>query len=230
MQIDVDDEELMFHERFRAIERMGPRALFAFAALDIGGHLRPLAAILERARPAPVPWDWDDEAITRAAEQIDATEDAALTDLLTRWRRDPPPWFRREALGVMLAISRPPLKPLAHLSFRFWHAVGIYPELQERPAAKEIVTAAFAKELQTFLDEAYAAHPFDRREVEREQSTYRHFQWAVRVMLNGETFKGIADAEGKAHQSVNQAVHKIAVLIGVPLAIHAGRPGGQGNR
>jgi len=226
----VQDEEWLFYERFRAIERMGPRALFAFVTLDIGGHVRALEAIVDRARPAPVPWDWDDEAITRVAEQIDATEDAALTDLLTRWQRQPPPWLRTEALRVMLAISRPPLKPLAHLSFRFWHAVGIFPEVQKKSDAKKIVTAAFAKELQIFLDATYAAHPFDRQEVEREQSTYRHYQWAVRVILKGEKVKGIADAEGKAHQSVNQAVHKIAALIDVPLAIHAGRPGGQGNR
>jgi len=226
----VEDVEWWIHERFRAIEQMGPRALFTFAALNVGGYLRPLAAIVDRARPGPVPWDWDDEAITRAAQEIDATDDAALTDLLVDRKGKLPAWFRTEALRVMLAISQPPLTPLAHLSFRFWHATGIFPELQTRAAAKEIITAAFAKELQIFLDETYAAHPFDRREVEREESIYRHFQWAARVILNDEKITGIADAEGKKHQSVNEAVHKIAALIGVPLNLHAGRPGGQGNR
>ncbi len=227
--MQIDDVEWWIHERIRAIEQMGPRALFAFAALDIGGYLRPLEAIVNRARPAPLPWDWDDEAIARAAEQIDATEDAALTDLLVDRKGKLPAWFRTEALRVMLAISQPPLKPLAHLSFRFWHATGIFPELQTRAASKKIITAAFAKELRTFLDEAYAAHPFDRREVEREESTYRRFQWTVRVILNEEKITAIADAEGKAHQSVNEAVQKIAALIGVPLDLHAGRPGGRGN-
>ena len=225
----MQDEEWFFYERFRAIERMGPRALFALAALHIGGHDRALEAIVDRARPAPVPWDWDDEGIARAADEIDATEDAALTDLLTRWGWPFPSWFRTEALRVMLAIAGPPLTPLAHLSFRFWHAAGIFPEVQTRAAAKKIITAAFAKELQTFLDQTYREHPFDRREMGRARAVYRHFQWAVRVILKEETFKGIADAEGKAHQSVNQAVHKIAELIGVTLDLHAGRPGGKGN-
>jgi len=225
----VQDEEWLFYERFRAIERMGPRALFALAALDIGGHGRALEAIVERARPAPIPWDWDDEAITRAAEQIDATEDAALTDWLAPGQWQLPAWFRREALRVTLVVMQPPLTPLAHLSFRFWHAAGIFPELQTRAAAKKIITAAFTKELQTFLDQTYREHPFDRREMGRARAVYRHFEWAVRVILKEETFKGIADAEGKAHQSVNEAVHKIAELIGVTLNLHAGRPGGQGN-
>jgi len=84
-------EEWLFHEKFRALERMGARALFVFAALDVGGYARPLAAIVDRARPATVPWDWDDEAITRIAEQIDDTEDAALTDLLEngKWKLPP---------------------------------------------------------------------------------------------------------------------------------------------
>ncbi len=226
--MQIVNEEWWFHEQFRAIERMGSRALFAFAALNVGGYARPLEAIVLRARP--VPGYLDNEEITKIAEQIDAAEDAVLTDWLALGQWKPPAWFRREALRVMLVITGLPLNPLAHPVFAFRHATGIFPELQTRGMAKKIITAAFAKELQTFLDDAYTAHPFVGRDRVRVRRVYRNYQWAAGVILNKETITAIAKAEGMEHQSVNEAVHKIAAQIGVPLDLHAGRPPGQGNR
>ncbi len=108
----------------------------------------------------------------------------------------------------MLVETQLPLNPRVHVTFAFRYAVGIYPELQKKAAAKAILTAAFKEHLDAFLDEVYAAHPFDRREMSREERVYRDYQWAVRFQFRPESAEAIAKSDGVRRQRVDKVVQK----------------------
>lgn len=209
-------QESWQYQAFRAMERMGPKAFFVFAALDIGGYARPLEAIVSRARPAT--GYLDNGEVVQIAEQIDGTEDTTLTDWLARWEWDLPPWFRREALQVMLMVTVPMANPQIHVPFDPFIHGGVFPETQSKAAARAALTAAFKKHLDAYLDTAYAEYAKyaeAQRKIERAQRTYRPYPWAVRFQFLRESPEAIGKSVGLRRQSVDQAVKRVLRDVGL---------------
>jgi len=212
-------QESFRHHGLLTIARMGPKALFVYAALDPDSPAwSSLQTIVFRSCPPAVAFS--DEEVEQVAAQIDDTEDEALTDWVTRVEQDLPPWFRRQAIQVVLAATRLILNPVVLAPFEPFVHPSVDPASHDRKTARTILHAAFKAHLDTYLDLTYA-------ELERKRRIYKHCQWAARYQLGNEEYGEIALTAKVTSQAVGQEVRNLLARIDLtprPPASKGGRP------
>jgi len=196
---------------FESLKAAGPRALFAYAALDVNGNaffaLQEIVLAASQRHAGET-----NQTVEALAKQITEEETAALSSWMTHWKGTPPSWFQEYAVDVTIRLThfvhptwiRVPFPPFEH--------PGVDPRLHDRKAADEALSAAFRRHRDTYLDEVYGVSRFDAAT----ETLLTHYSWAGRFQCSGESAQAIAASAGVERSSVEQPVKRILKNLGLP--------------
>ncbi len=199
---------------------VGPQAVFVYAALDTRRDAyQELREIVTRASERLA--SESNANVEALAKQITEEEHAALSAWMTHWKRNPPPWFLERAVEVTIHLTTLfIITPWAHVPFPPFEHPGFDLRLHDRAAAKKALDDAFDRHRDAYLDTLY-------RGIHNKKSTetlLKHYGWAARVIVIGETVSGVAKSEGETTENVREQVHKIEDDLGITSQLRPGRP------
>lgn len=122
-----------------------------------------------------------------------------------------------------LPVATQPAEGSSPLSFAstFWN-----PHAETRAAATGRILAGFTRQMHDQLDKVEAAaRDLGAKPTPSKRTGAEHFRWLVRYQVKGESLTEIARDACKEKQTVAEAVHETAALIGLPL--RAPNPAGR---